>query len=569
MTAKILIADKLAPEGADFLRKSGGVEVTVKTGLKGPELVSALASHDGVVVRSETQITADVLDECMTKMESRLKAIARAGVGVDNIDLDAATGFGIAVMNSASASTITTAEHAFALMIALARNIAPAHMNMVAGGWDRTKYTGLQLHGRTLGVVGFGRIGQTLARRAMAFGMNVIAYDPLINADTALDGQVKLVRSFDDLLPISDIISFHVPKTEATTNMFNRERFAKIKPGLLIVNAARGGIIDEAAMIEAIDAGKCGGAALDVFDPEPLAKDSPLRKHPKILLTPHLGASTVEAQEAVAVDACRALLMYLRGEGLEGAVNAGGLRMDLSERQKKFVDLASRMIALLNAAVAEPNLSSVTLTVRGENLASRADSIARFALAELLKRSLDEPVSVINAALIAERRNINVQTVIAADKGEDRLAIEINTARGDGMTSQEGKSPDRHIATSPRSGGGGWGGVGMHRVEGAIYADGLPRITHLDGYNMDMVPAGHMVLLTNADRPGRIGLVGKMFGDANVNIAEMVIGRKPLPDSQGQIAMMILKVDDAPPADLLAKLRRAEGIINVALVELS
>jgi D-3-phosphoglycerate dehydrogenase len=422
-------------------------------------------------------------------------------------------------------------------MISLARNVAPAHMTMAGGGWDRTKFTGSQLHGKTLGVVGFGRIGQTLARRALAFGMKVVAFDPLINADTALDGQVPMVRSFDELVPMVDVLSFHVPKTEATANMLNRERLAKAKKGLLVVNAARGGIIDEAALIDAINNGRCGGAALDVFDPEPLAKESPLRGHPKILLTPHLGASTVEAQEAVALDACKVLAMFLRGEGLEGAVNAGGLRMDLSDRQKAFVDLASRMIALGRAAVGEPGLAAAKFTIRGESLAGRADTIARFALASLLKSELDEPVSLINAAMIAEQRHINVQTVIAADKGEDRLAVEITTK-------------DK-----------------THRVEGAIYADGLPRITHLDGYNMDMVPAGHIVLLTNADRPGRIGLVGKLFGDANVNIAEMVIGRKPASDS-GQVAMMILKLDAAPPAALLETLRNAEGILGAASVTL-
>lgn len=548
MTAKILIADKLAPEGAEILR-AAGAEVTVKTGLKGDELVAALAAHDGVAVRSETQITRQVLDQCMKPPPTaaangrpRLKAIARAGVGVDNIDLDAATSYGIAVMNSASASTITTAEHAFALMIALARNIAPAYMTMAAGGWDRNKFTGTQLHGKTLGVVGFGRIGQTLARRALAFGMNVIAYDPLINAGSALEGNVRLLGSFDELLPLADVISFHVPKTESTVNMLSRERFAKMKKGALVVNAARGGIIDEAALIDALNSGTCGGAALDVFDPEPLDKDSPLRKHPKILLTPHLGASTVEAQEAVAIDACKALLKFLQGEGLEGAVNAGGLRMDLSDRQKAFVDLASRMVPLLNAAVAEPEIVKVCFTMRGESLAGRADTIARYALVELLRSRMDQPVTLINAGMIAEQRRIETMTKIASETGDDRISIEIDTKRA------------------------------THRVDGAIYTDGLPRITHLDGYNMDMVPAGHMVLLTNADKPGRIGLVGNMFGEANVNIAEMVIGRKPAPvgigGSGGQIAMMILKVDEAPPADLLAKLRRAEGILNVALVNL-
>jgi D-3-phosphoglycerate dehydrogenase len=306
----------------------------------------------------------------------------------------------------------------------------------------------------------------------------------------------------------------------------------------MVINAARGGIIDEAALIEALDSGQCGGAALDVFDPEPLAKDSPLRKHPKVVLTPHLGASTLEAQEAVAVDACKSLLAYLRGEGAEGAVNASGLRMDLTGRQKAFVDLASRMIALVRASSGEPDLGSVRFTMRGESLAGRADTISRYALAQLLKGHLAQPVSLINAAMIAEQRRIDVKTIIVPEQGDDRLSIDI-VSKGQN-----------------------------HKVEGAIYADGQPRITHLDGYNMDMVPAGHMMLLTNADLPGRIGMVGKLFGDANVNIAEMVIGRKPAPGGGGPVAMMIIKTDGVPPQKLIDTLRQADGILNVAQVDL-
>ncbi len=535
---RILIADKLAAEGAEFLRSQGDTQVTVKTGLAGDELAEALREHDGVVVRSAVQVTGPVLEQCAGGNGWRLRAIARAGVGVDNIDLETATRLGIAVMNAASASTITTAEHAFALMIALARNIPWAHAAMAAGGWDRNKFVGRELHGKTLGVVGLGRIGLTLAQRALAFGMSVCAHDPFINAKSALEGKVPLLDSFEDLISRVDVVSFHVPRTAATVSMLGASGFSRAKPGLLVINASRGGIVDEEALLEALQDGRCGGAALDVFDPEPPPADSPLRNHRRILTTPHLGASTAEAQEAVAVDACRALVTYLRGEGIIGAVNAAGLTLDLTDRQRAFVDLASRMIALLKAAVAPRRLERVRFTVRGESLAGRADTVARYALVELLSSVLDEPVSVINAGLIAEQRHIDTETVIAADHGEDRLSIEIE---------QDGR---------PR------------RVEGAIYADELGRITSLDGFTMDMVPAGHMVLLTNADEPGRIGLVGRLFGDAGVNIAEMVIGRKPDTGS-GTIAMMILKLDAAPTAKLLDELGRAPGILSVASVELA
>lgn len=536
---KILIADKLAPEGGEFLRSQENITVTEQAGLHGDELVKALHEHDGVVVRSAVQITSEVLNACMTN-GSRLKGIARAGVGIDNIDLETATNYGVAVMNSASASTISTAEHAFALLISLARNVPQSYMAMAGGGWDRNKYTGLQLHGRTLGVVGFGRIGQTLAQRALAFGMRVIAYDPYFNADTALDGAVKMTRSFDELLPHVDAISFHVPKTEGTAGMMGEAQFAKARKGVFVVNASRGGIIDETALLGAIESGQCGGAAIDVYAKEPPPADSPLRNHPKIVTTPHLGASTTEAQEAVAVDACKALLNYLRGEPVEGAMNIGSLSLDLSDRQRACVTLGSRMIALLDAAGPDEQIAAVHFTVRGDSLASRADTVARYALADLLRGHLDQPVNVVNAAILAEQRGIDTQTTIASDAGEDRFCIDLTNR--DGIT---------------------------RRIEGTVDGRNRPRITHVIGYTMDMVPEGHMVLLTNADEPGRIGVVGQIFGESGVNIAEMVIGRRPKSHEPGQVAMMVIKTDAPPSEKLLAALRSASGILKVATVHLS
>jgi len=536
-TIRILIADKLAPEGAAFLEQQPDVQVTSKTGLEGDALAEALAEHDGVVIRSAVKIREDVLKRAVSTGKCRLRGIARAGVGVDNIDLDAATNHGIVVMNSASASTITTAEQAFALMIGLARNIGPAYKTMSEGGWDRSKYVGKQLHGRTLGVVGLGRIGQTMAHRAMAFGMNVVGFDPFINADSALDGQVPLVKSFDDLISQVDVVSFHVPKTDDTKNMLSTAQFEKAKDGLLVVNAARGGIIDEKAMLEALDSGKCGGAAIDVYESEPPAEDDPLRAHPKVLCTPHLGASTVEAQEAVAVDACKALLMYLRGEGASGALNVRGLDLNLTDRQKALTDLSRRMIGLLDAAEDVSRIKAVKVHSRGDAVSSRAETIARFALADLLRRHLDEPVNVINAGLLAEHRRIDFSTVIAGEADdEDRIAIEII-------------GEDRTI-----------------RVEGAMYADEQPRVTNINGYTMDMIPAGPMVLLTNKDEPGRIGLVGRIFGESKTNIAEMVIGRRQR--GEGQVALMILKLDQTPSDEVLKNLRDADGILSVAALEL-
>jgi D-3-phosphoglycerate dehydrogenase len=534
----IMIADKLAPEGAALLRAEPDVTVVTRTGLSDEALAGALREADGVVVRSAVRITGPVLHQSLADGGGRLRAIARAGVGVDNIDVAEATRLGVVVMNTASASTITTAEHAFALMIALARNIGPAHAAMAAGGWDRSRFTGTQLHGKTLGVVGLGRIGRILAERALSFGMQVIAFDPFVNAATALEGRVPLVGTLPELLGQVDIASFHVPRTPDTAGMLDDEAFAAARPGLLVVNAARGGIVDEPAMLRALESGRCGGAALDVYDSEPPPADSPLRNHPRILTTPHLGASTVEAQEAVAVDACRAMLQYLRGQGISGAVNLGSLQMDLSPEQRRFTDLGARMVRLLNAVAGTPGFTSVRFTVRGEALAGRADTVARHALAELLRAHLDQPVNVINAALLAGERGIESETRIAADHGENRLTIEI---RGDGRE---------------------------HRIDGAVYADGRPRVTSLDGYAMDMVAEGSMVLLTNLDQPGRIGLVGRTFGDAGMNIAAMVIGRRPGPADGDPVAMMVIKLDEAPPEPLLAALGQAAGILKVASVVL-
>ncbi len=536
---RILIADALSPHGKAALDAIDGIETTVQTGLAGADLAAAISAADGVVVRSAVQITSEVLEQAAGQPSCRLRGIARAGVGVDNIDVEAATHLGVAVLNSASASTITTAEHAFALMIALARNIAPAAAAISAGRWDRSKFVGRQLHGRTLGVIGLGRIGRTLAQRALAFGMTVRGYDPFINAEAILEGQVPLAGSLGELMAECDIVSLHIPKTESSAGLIDRQAIAAAKPGFLLINAARGGLIDEAALLEAIDSGQCGGAAIDVFEIEPPPIDSPLRAHPKILATPHLGASTVEAQEAVAVSACQALVEYLLGRDMGGVINAGGLTFNLTDRQRSFIDLAQRMIALLHAVNHAGSINTFQCTVRGETLSASADTVARYALAEFMGRHLDQPINLINAAVVAEQRHIEARTIIASDIGEDRLSIEIISDNG------------------------------VRRVDGAIYEDGLPRITLLDGYAMDMAPAGHMIVLTNADEPGRIGLVGRIFGDAGVNIAEMVIGRKHQDAGDGMIAMMILKLDAAPTEALLEALRSADGIVDVAAVELA
>jgi len=533
MTIKILIADKLAPEGATFLKAQPSVEVIENTGLTGDELVQAVSAVDGVIVRSAVKLPEEILDRCFETPDCRLKGIARAGVGVDNIDLPTATRYGVAVMNSASASTITTAEHAFALMISLARNVSNSNAIFRGGGWDRANFVGVQLAGRTLGIVGMGRIGQAIARRALAFGMEVLSFDPYMKETTALDGHVRMMPTFNDLIKQVDIVTFHVPRTEKTTGMLGKEQFEICKDDLLVVNAARGGIVDEAALIEALDAGKCAGAAIDVYMSEPPAEDHPFRSHPKVLCTPHLGASTVEAQEAVAVNACASLLRYLQGEGLDSAVNAGGLDLELNNRQRTYVELAQRMITLLGTVATLTNTTEVTVELRGAATVGKADTIARYALVALLQQCCDEPVSIINVSAMARELGVTASTVVGATDAIDSLIIRTK-------------------------------GEHEHAIEGTVHADGLPRVMNIEGRRFDMVPCGHMIALFNDDTPGMVGKVGEIIGSSEINIDEMVIGHG---DDDG-VAMMIIKTNTVPTDELLEQLSAIDGVSKVASAEI-
>ncbi len=539
-TFKILAADKLHKDGLAFIESQPDAELVNKPGLSEEEYAQIVGEHDAMIVRSGIKVTAKILEN-----PGKLKVIARAGVGVDNIDLEAATAKGILVVNTAEASTITTAEMAFALMIGLLRNVGPAHQVMSQGGWDRSKYSGRQLAGKTLGIVGMGRIGQTMAERALAFEMDVIGYDPFFNQETACDGRVKMVQDFADLCPLVDVISFHVPLNDQTRSMLSKETFAKCKDGVFVVNAARGGVVDEADLIEALDSGKCAGAGVDVYPTEPPAEDDPIRTHPKILHTPHLGASTAEAQVAVSVDAAASCLTYLRGQGVKGAVNAGGLKIDLSPMQQRYVDLAERMATLISPMITR-GICEITIEMIGGGLAAGQSMIERMTLVSLLQDHLSDPVNIINVTQVAEARGIKVRTVLVDEEGQrgSQLTLQIDGPQG-------AVDDKTHPADKTR------------RIVGRVYDDQRPRIIEINGYHMDMVPAGQMLLLQNEDRPGMIGLVGSVFGEAGVNIADMTISRRD------QTALMLLKLDGEPDAKLIEGLKSQPGILKAAAVKLA
>jgi len=548
-TFGILAADKIAPEGLDWISAQDDCRLINKPGLSEEQYAQLLAAGGihAMIVRSGVKVTAAMLEN-----PGDLRVIARAGVGVDNIDIDAATAKGILVVNTAEASTITTAEHAYALMCALARNIGPAYKTMTEGGWDRSKFAGNQLAGKTVGIVGFGRIGQTFAKRALAFEMDVLAYDPFINAPTMLDGQVKMYRDFKEMLPHCDILTFHVPLNDETRGMLNEETFKLCREGVMVINASRGGVVDEEAIIPALDSGQCGGIALDVYTSEPPAEDSPLRTHPKLLCTPHLGASTKEAQTAVSTDAALQCLEYLRGKGIKGAVNAGGVRVDLDQTQSAFVDLAERMSHLI-APMITRGIANVTIELGSKKLGPASGTIERTVLIGLLQPHTEHRLNVINVGPYAEQRGIKTRTVVV-EEGDGSGAPSLPEIALQIKAPKENLDRDTPAADQTR------------RIVGHVYDDGRPRVVEINGYHMDMVPAGHMAMIQNEDKPGIIGMVGMEFGDAGVNIADMTISRR---ECDGKVtALMVLKLDAPAPDDLLSRLLARPGILKISPVKL-
>jgi D-3-phosphoglycerate dehydrogenase len=536
---RILVADKLAQEGLDFLKQQKA-DFDAKVGLKEEELAAIVGEYDALIVRSGAKVTARVLEK-----PGKLKAIARAGVGVDNIDLEAATSKGILVLNTAEASTLSTAEHALALLLSLARKIPQANNSLKTGALDwkkRSQYQGTQLAGKTLGVVGLGRIGRTVATRALAMEMNVVGYDPYFTGPTALEGKVRLIRDFDEFLAQIDVITFHVPGGGETKHLLNRERLMnKCRPNLLVVNDARGEVVDEIALAEALTAKKIAGAAIDVYATEPPAKDHPLLGIENAVLTPHLGASTDEAQTAVSVEACKAIVAYLNTGEIRGAVNAGGLKLDLPEDEKPFVELARRIGAIL-ASLFDGGYRTITLRASGTRAPKHMNTLLRVATVELLRPHLDTGVNVINVEHLARARGIALTTVHEPNPPAG-LVGDIVGIRAEGPNGE------------------------THRVLGTVYADGWPRVLRIDGYSMDLIPEGNMVILINQDEPGVIGLVGSTFGDAKVNIADMVISREF--DSAGKAtAIMVIKTDSPAPEALFSRLKGRPNITRLKSLSL-
>lgn len=524
----ILVADKIADEGLALLRRAPGVTFDVRHGLTPEVLAELVGDFEGMLIRSGVRVTAAVLAR-----PGRLSAIARAGVGVDNVDLEAATAAGVLVLNTPDANTISTAEHTIAMMLALHRRIPAAHEHVRQGLWKRAAFQGDQLAGRTLGIIGFGRIGRAVAQRALAFGMRILAYDPFIREGTALDGAVTVVGELDELLANADCVTLHASLSEATHHMIGACQLARMKPGAKLINCARGALVQESALADALNTDQLGGAAIDVFENEPPA-DSPLLAARNVVLTPHLAASTAEAQAQVSVEAVETLLAYLlRGE-IRSAVNVTGLPSRLSPRARAYVDLCARVGSMLSVWCGS-GLERVSVTTYGDSLAELAGTLSWQALVAVLSPHLETRLTLVNARDQAVQRGITVEHT---------------------THSSQPRFPDSVLVTAQSHGE-------EHTIEGTVFADGRPRVLSIDDYRMEIVPERSMVIIFNDDQPGVIGLVGNRFGEAGINIADMALSRR------GRMALMVLKLDTPMPESLREDLRAAHPpIVSVHAVTL-
>jgi len=531
MTTKIFVADDVSESGLGPLR-SAGFTVEKRPGLKPPELLAALKGCEGLIVRSETKVTADILDGANT-----LRVIGRAGVGVDNIDVSAATIRGVVVMNAPDGNTITTAEHTVAMLVSLARSIPQASSSLKSGHWDRKKFIGVELQGKTLGIVGLGRIGRVVASRARAMGMLIVAYDPFIAPEQARDLEIELAP-LDEVFSRADFLTVHTPLTSETRSLIDRDALGKMKQGARIINCARGGLVDEDALYEAITNGSIAGAALDVFSEEPPPADHKLLHLDQVIVTPHLGASTKEAQEGVAFTVAEQMRDFLLTGALRGAVNVPAISVKEFNLIQPYVALAESL-GRFQAQLVDKAVSEVRIQYAGEIVDVDAAPVTRAFLAGLL-RDVSARVNAVNAFLIAEERGIKVTTTYIRTSGDMSPAIRTEISAGQ----------------STQSLAGTLFGYGGQRREG--------RITEIDGFHLEATPHGHMLVTRNHDVPGVIGGIGTILGQGGVNISRFHLGRR----QRGGEAMAVIEVDAPLSKETLQSLRSLEQVISAQPIEL-
>lgn len=523
----VLVLDRVDQAGLEIL---GGIaRVDARDAVDPAELLRIIKDYDALMVRSATKVTAEVI-----AAGTRLKIIGRAGVGVDNIDVPAATQAGIIVVNSPEGNTVAAAEHALALMFAAARHVSAADAAMKAHEWKRERYTGHELYNKTLGILGLGKIGARVAKVANALGMRVLGSDPFLTPERAQELGVELV-DFEALIAHADFITIHVPKTPETTKLFNAESLARCKQGVCLINCARGGIIDERALVEAIESGHVAGAALDVFEQEPLP-DSPLRKlGDRVVLTPHLGASTEEAQIKVAVDVAEQIACVLRGESARSAVNIPTMRPEIVEPVRPFMGLAEKLGSFA-AQLLDGPIERIEILYHGGLAGKNVEPLTVAALKGALSHAVPEGVNYVNAPLVAKARGVEVR--------ESR--------------STEAKDY-ADLVTVAVVGQGAW-----HTVSGTVFGQGDPRVVRIDEHAFSMAPSGDILIAPHSDRPGVIGIVGTLLGEAGINIFGFQLGRKY---KKGP-AVMALNVDDAIAPEVVARVTALEGFHDVRFVRM-
>ena len=524
---KVLISDNISTKGVEILKKAG-LDVDVKTGMKPEELVAVIGDYHGLAVRSATKVTAKIIDAA-----TNLKVIGRAGSGLDNVDLTAATKKGIVVMNAPGGNTITTAEHTFSLMCAMARQIPQATASMREGKWEKKRFMGVELFNKTLGIIGIGNIGSQVARRAQAFAMNVIAYDPFLSEEKAKDMGVEKV-DLEELYRRSDFITIHTPITAETRNMINKDTIKIMKNGVRIINCARGGIVNEKDLYDALVEGKVAGAALDVFEKEPV-ENNPLLTLDSVISTPHLGAATKEAQENVAIAIAEQIADYLVQGTIRNAVNFPSIPADQVARLQPYINLSEKL-GLFSAQIFEGGVTEITIEYRGEASEINTAPVKIAAIKGFLSPILEETVNFVNAPLIAKERGIEVKETKSADAGDYQSMIALRI-----------KAKDKESY-----------------VTGTLFSRKDPRIVSVDGFKIEIVPEGELLFIHNNDKPGVIGNIGTLLSKNNINIARMQFGR----EAPGGRAISVVTIDSPATPGILDEIKSLPNVLFLKRITL-
>lgn len=525
---KILVSDSLSEEGLKLLEAEKDFQVDVKTDFTPQTLREAIPGYDALLVRSATKVTRQIIEAA-----DRLKVIGRAGVGLDNIDLEAATQKGIIVMNTPAGNTISTAEHTLSMILALSRNIPQANSSMKNGEWKRSKFMGVELYHKTLGILGLGRIGAEVARRAQSFGMKILAYDPFLNKEVAQSLGIEVVE-LKELCAQSDYITVHTPLSEETRHMLSDAQFEMMKKGVRLINCARGGVVDEKALAKAVREGRVAGAAIDVFEKEPVSKDNELLTLPQVITTPHLGASTEEAQVNVAIEVAAVVRDALLGRGIRNAANYPCLDAEVCKVMEPYV-LLSEKLGVFASQLVEGRIVELDITYSGDVIQHDVAPLTLALVKGVLTPILQETVNSINALTLAKERGIRINESKATKEQEfvTLIQVEIKTDKG------------------------------SKKVSGTLSANKQPRIVKIDEYYVEGTPGGVMIFLQNLDKPGIIGSLGTVLGEHGINIAGMTFGR----DTPGGTAISVLNVDSPVPPELVEKIRKVKNILSVKVMK--